>query len=186
MGFDEVSERSYERLTVEHLERLRVSAVAERERMFRQNPRLEVYRNRVVLVALCQGAAWHYRDPTVGVKDFDVYTFYAAHPTERMNERAKSRFDFGRSIFGIHPDELKKRRPRKGRHIDLMRKLFNVKRDADPIEALHAYLNAQETDSAYFIAEKSVIGLEPESVFGRILWPLAKVGVSPVDESTKF
>jgi hypothetical protein len=39
-----------------------------------------VYDKRVIAVALCQGAALHYVDGKTGVKDFDVFTFYAAHP----------------------------------------------------------------------------------------------------------
>lgn len=56
----EGSERSYGPLTDSHLKRLAEIAEQDREAMFENNPHLEVYRDRVLLVALCQGAALHY------------------------------------------------------------------------------------------------------------------------------
>ena len=37
------------------------------------------YAGRLICRALCQGAALHYLDGRTGVKDFDVWSFYAAH-----------------------------------------------------------------------------------------------------------
>jgi hypothetical protein len=41
------------------------------------------YAGRLLCRALCQGAALHYLDGKNGVKDFDVWSFYAARPSRR-------------------------------------------------------------------------------------------------------
>jgi hypothetical protein len=41
------------------------------------------YAGRLVCRALCQGAALHYLDERNGVKDFDVWSFYAARDDRR-------------------------------------------------------------------------------------------------------
>jgi hypothetical protein len=47
---------------------------------------IEVYSDRLLVVALCQGGGLHYvqcekgEERRRGVKDLDVYSFYAAHP----------------------------------------------------------------------------------------------------------
>jgi hypothetical protein len=51
----------------------------DREDLFARKPRYRALGERLICVALCQGAALHYVDGKNGVKDFDVWTFYAAH-----------------------------------------------------------------------------------------------------------
>lgn len=67
--------RSYEPVTREHLERLAEIARLDRKERLRRRPRWRPYGDRVLCVALCQGAALHFLDKRNGVKDFDVYTF---------------------------------------------------------------------------------------------------------------
>lgn len=115
--------RSYHRITRGVLDRLSVIAAEDREDRFSRHPRWAVYRDRVLCVALCQGAALHYVDGCNGVKDLDVYTFYAAHevgpfpprwPLERRLELA----------------------PFRGRYVDLMGRSVRERVDADPLDAL--------------------------------------------------
>ena len=56
------SDRSYALFTDEHLKRLVKIAHEGQEGLFNRNPRLAVYRDRLLLVALCQGGAQHYVD----------------------------------------------------------------------------------------------------------------------------
>lgn len=49
------SERSYAPFTDEHLKRLVKIAHEDQESLFERNPHLAVYRDRLLLVALCQG-----------------------------------------------------------------------------------------------------------------------------------
>jgi hypothetical protein len=78
-----LSLRSRARLTDEHLRRL--AALAEEDHAFFTRPagRPE-YESRCLAVALAQGAALHYLDGRTGVKDLDVWAFYAAIPGRRF------------------------------------------------------------------------------------------------------
>jgi len=85
-GQGRCSKRSHAPFTDEHLKRLVKIALEDQEGLFERNPRLAIYRKRLKLVALCQGGALHLLDckeglkHTNGVKDLDVYSFYAEHP----------------------------------------------------------------------------------------------------------
>ena len=52
-------ERSMAPITDEHLRRLAKFAKADREGLFSRKPHLAVYRDRILMTALCQGAALH-------------------------------------------------------------------------------------------------------------------------------
>jgi hypothetical protein len=86
MSAGKPSERSYAPFTEEHLDRLVTIARADQTDMFRRNPKIaDAYRHRLLLIALCQGGLLHYVTGKNGVKDLDVYTFYARDPTVRMH-----------------------------------------------------------------------------------------------------
>ncbi len=70
------SPRSYVPLRGAHIERLRELA-DEDHRFFTRPAMRPEYRERRVAVTLAQGAALHYVDGKNGVKDLDVWTFYA-------------------------------------------------------------------------------------------------------------
>jgi hypothetical protein len=72
------------------------------------------YRERRLAVVLAQGAALHFVNGTNGVKDLDVWTFYAAIPGIRFPaDRRETHADFGRSDLGRQLDsELARRRRR--------------------------------------------------------------------------
>src|SRR5438445_6563879 len=67
--------RSLERITVRDLTQLARIAAADRQAFFAKQPKWAKLAERVVCVALCQGAALHFIDGRNGVKDFDVWTF---------------------------------------------------------------------------------------------------------------
>jgi len=67
-----------EPLTKAHLHRLGILAAADRENLFTRLPYRSFHRSRALCVALCQGGALHWVNDKNGVKDLDVYTFYAA------------------------------------------------------------------------------------------------------------
>jgi hypothetical protein len=71
------SERSYAPLTEAHLRRLGDLADQDHRKFTRSDGRPE-YRDRRVAVVLAQGAALHFVNKKNGVKDLDVWTFYAA------------------------------------------------------------------------------------------------------------
>ena len=87
--------RSYAPLTEVHLGRLGDLASQDHRKFTRSDGRSE-YRDRKIAVVLAQGAALHFLDKKNGVKDLDVWTFYAAIPETpfRFGQR-KVHVDFG-------------------------------------------------------------------------------------------
>ncbi|MHB1594831.1 MAG: hypothetical protein ACYCO9_10020 [Streptosporangiaceae bacterium] len=107
----ESSPRTYEPLTGEHLARL---AGLDHAAFTRPGSRPE-YRSRRLLVVLAQGAAQHFADcqagadshHRAGVKDLDIWTFYAAIPGTRFPaHRCETHADFGPSALGRQDYDL--------------------------------------------------------------------------------
>ena len=119
-------------------------------------------------VALCQGAALHYLDGRNGVKDFDVWTFYAQHPDGPFPSRRVARADFGPSKFGRMPNDI---RPYAGRRVDLIGRSLPAEPEADPVDALRRYLTSARTSSARALAAKAVVLIDPANHRGLVVWP---------------
>jgi hypothetical protein len=152
--------RSNARITKRVLDRLSVIAAEDREDKFARRPRWAVYRDRVLCVALCQGAALHYVDGRNGVKDLDVYTFYAVHevgPFPYRWPRPWLQFD---------------RAPFRGHFVDLMGRSLHKEVGADPFEVVRRYLTRPRTKTARRLSQKAVVLLDPERLRGRVAWPL--------------
>jgi hypothetical protein len=104
------SPRSPARLTSEYLCRLAVLAEGDHEAFTRWDGRPE-YRSRRLAVVLAQGAALHYLDGRSGVKDLDVWTFYAGLPATRFPaDKRETHADFGPSARGRQSYELSEAR----------------------------------------------------------------------------
>src|SRR4051812_1295097 len=161
-------DRSNEKIGSEDLARLAAIARDDQDSRFARRPRWRPYADRVLCVALCQEAALHYVDGRNGVKDFDVYTFYAEHPTGPFPFRWRTEVDFGPSRFGRYPSDPKSFR---GRRVDLIGRSLDVAPTADPVEAVRRYLGAGRSETARQLAMKAVVLLEPENLRGEIIWP---------------
>jgi hypothetical protein len=151
--------------------RLEKIARLDRAQMFAKNPHLGVYTDRVLLVALCQGAALHYVDGKNGVKDIDVYTFYAAAPGVMLHPQRQVAVDFGESEFGFWCRE----RPIKGkrfvgRRVDLLQRSLRVPPDADPVKAVRGWLQNKNGTPA-LLSQKAVVGIWPRRLLGTVIWP---------------
>ena len=160
--------RSYERIVREDLDRLAAIARSDRQARFERRPRWRPYADRVLCVALCQGAALHFIDGRTGVKDFDVYTFYAEHPAGAFPARWRIQADFGMSRFGRHPGDPDSFR---GRRVDLIGRSLDVSPNADPVQVVRSYLAAAPTETARHLARKAVVLIDPEPLRGRVVWP---------------
>jgi hypothetical protein len=74
------SDRSLARIEIADLLRLAALAADAEAELFSRNPQGSGrYAGRLLCRALCQGAAWHYVNGSNGVKDFDVWSFYAQY-----------------------------------------------------------------------------------------------------------
>jgi len=160
-------ERSMAPLTDEHLRRLARIAEADREGLFSRKPHLAGYRDRILLTALCQGAALHYVNGTNGVKDLDVYTFYAEDPAIGYPYRRRGVEDFGVSEHGRHPED----HDFVGRRVDLLGRTLKVSAAADPVSAVRSYLRTGGTSTARELAKKAVVVIDPGTRFAQVVWP---------------
>ena len=163
--------RSYKRITLDDLRRLAEIANADREDFFGRRPRYRPLREYVLAVALCQGAGLHYVSETNGIKDLDVWTFYAHHPTITYPARRPiTPRDFGDPKFGRTDDS-----PHfVGRRVDCLGRSLPVPKGADPIAALQKYLSKATTDTASALARKGVVLIEPDHLLGTVVWRGAK------------
>lgn len=105
-------ERIYSPLTEEDLEQLKKLALREHEEFFERNPHLNfAFHDSLVGVCLCQGAASHYLNPKVGIKDFDIWHFYLQNENTTFPYRAHKRIENG--YKGRPIDFLKRAIPRR-------------------------------------------------------------------------
>jgi hypothetical protein len=187
----QATERSYARLTDAHLARLSVIAEEDHHHFTRRGGRPE-YASRRLCVALAQGAALHQLDGTTGVKDIDVWTFYAEIPGTPFNfGQRKRHVDFGASELGrnLYPAEFEHRQlPRwlqfAGRRVDLMIRSLPIPTEAssDAVEeALRKWLTAgsrmrrvhadDSMPSNWWLAQKAVLLIDPPEDCSRVVWP---------------
>ncbi len=127
--------------------------------------------------ALCQGAALHFVDSTTGVKDFDVWTFFAEIPEERFPPRWRTTADFGVSRFGRRESEPDGSYV--GRRVDFIGRSLKVEPSAEIRTVLHEYLTARNTKSARLLAAKAVVILAPGTLLGEVIWPEPAPPVRP-------
>jgi hypothetical protein len=164
----EFIERSMARFDNGDLRRLAEIAEQDRTEFFRRNPRWRhLYESRLIATALCQGAGLHFVNGTNGVKDLDVWTFYAAHPEAPFPVRRRGKIDYGRSKFGRHPND----HHLIGRRVDLMARALSVPVGTDPVVSIRSYLRERRTESASELALKGVVLLEPAGLRGTVVWP---------------
>ncbi len=151
-------------------------ALEDQEGLFERYPHLAIYRKRLKLIALCQGGALHFLDckrglkQTNGVKDLDVYSFYAEHPTIPWPYRRHGVKDFGESEFGYHPI---RRAGFVGRHVDLMGRAMAIRLHAEPIEVIQAvrrWLATSSNPTPRHLRKKAVVGLYPAPFRREIIW----------------
>lgn len=155
---------------IERTDLVRLAALtAEAEaRLFARHPEgAGRYAGRLVCRALCQGAALHYLDGTTGVKDFDVWSFYAERANRPFPYRWRGTADYGSSKFGRYSGDLPSFT---GRRVDMLGRSLKVPPDADPATVLRSYLATARTKSARKLAAKAVVLIHPEQFVGMVVW----------------
>lgn len=162
-------DRSLACIEVADLLRLAALAAEAEAELFERHPRGSGrYAGRLLGRALCQGAALHYFNGKNGVKDFDVWSFYAQHDDWPFPARWRGTRDFGPSKFGRYPADP----PRyTGRRIDLLGRSLPTAPGTDPARAIRDYLAAGRTISARVLAAKAAVLIDPVHRVGEIVWP---------------
>jgi hypothetical protein len=162
-------DRSMERIETSDLRHLADIAAKVEADLFARHPAGSGrYAGRLLCRALCQGAALHYVDHTNGVKDFDVWSFYAEHADGPFPARWRGTADFGPSKFGRYPGDPP---PYHGRRVDLMGRSLPTLLEADPGEILRRYLSTARTTSARELAAKAAVLIFPSPRAGEVVWP---------------
>src|SRR5579862_2683034 len=158
------SDRSLERIEITDLLRLAALAADAEAELFRRNPQGSGrYAGCLLGRALCQGAALHYVNGSNGVKDFDVWSFYAQYDDWPFPPRWRGTRDFGPSKFGRYSGDP----PRyAGRRVDLLGRSLPAAPATDPAFAIQRYLAGRRTTSAKALAAKAVVLIDPPNRVG--------------------
>ena len=158
------SETSYinQPVTARELRDLAKLAAVEEKAFFVRNPHLsKPYQQRLLLVALCQGAVLQYLGCGRGVKDFDVHFFYAQNPEKKKLSRPTKEVYACIGAFPVLP-------------IQFMRAVMPETQpclEAEAaIQAVREFLRNKPTTGAYYLSKKAVIGLYPTEMFGIEIW----------------
>ena len=159
--------RSMKPITKPDLRRLADIAIRDLESLFRRHSDTgRLYRHRLFAVALCQGAALHFLDGKNGIKDFDVWSFFSAHPAKPFPYRRNASADFGDPKFG----KSHKWEHFIGRRVDLLGRSMKVSPHELPANALRRYLSSSKTASARALAKKAMILVYPRAQLGTVVW----------------
>lgn len=125
---------------------------------------------RPLAVALCQGAALHFANKTNGVKDFDVWFFYAFNKTH-LPYRTIWNWDYTNSKFGHRPNEP----DYVGRRVDVLVRSIRNYVEGDPIRSVQSFLEKEGTASSLALAKKAVVLIAPDVMRGRVIWNEKKI-----------
>jgi hypothetical protein len=140
-------------------------ARAEEKAFFERNRHLaRPYRDRLLAVALCQGAALQYLGCGYGVNDFDVHLFYAQNPKKPRLSRTVKRIY---ADVGAFPHWA----------VDFIRTVIPARRRTakqSAIERIRAFLRERTSSNARHLSSKAVIGLLPRRYFATVLWQPSK------------
>lgn len=101
-----MTERSFELFQADDLRRLSEIALEDLGALFEKRPETgRLYQDRLLMLCLCQGGAEHFVRREYGVKDLDIWAFFAEHPSRPFPYRRRGVRDFGPSKFGRHPND---------------------------------------------------------------------------------
>ena len=131
----------------------------------------QIYTDRLLLIALCQGGALHFLNGTNGVKDLDVWAFFRSHPERPFPARAHWVRDFGPSHLGRHPNSS----DMQGRAVDIFGRSIEVLKDEDGVSAVRRWLSQPQSTSPWKLAQKAVIGIYPPRLRGEQIWPFERI-----------
>lgn len=161
-----VTERSWETIEPHHLHRLAEIAIGDLADLFqRRSETGRIYRDRLMLVCLCQGAAGHFVHQDRGVKDFDVWAFFRESPERPFPYRRRGKRDFGHSRFGRRPADAWR-----GRRVDLFGRSIACGAGGFPRDCVREWLATGNTTSSREIAKSPVVVIHPEEEVGSIIW----------------
>ena len=170
---------SAEQVTDTDLRRLQGLALSGIEGLFERRPATSGrFRNNLISICLCQGAALH-REQTLagisephGVKDLDVWCFFSQVPGFQFPPRWRLELDFGPSHLGRDPSIDARF---SGRKVDVMGRDIAFEQGDTPSRMIRRYLTTKPTGSAFYLARRPVIAIWPEGELGTAYWDLSDI-----------
>lgn len=161
-----VSERSRATVETHHLHRLARIAINELESLFHRRAETgDLYRNRRILICLCQGGARHFVHRDCGIKDFDVWAFFRKSSQRPFPYRWHGKRDFGHSRFGRHPDA----QGFQGRWVDVFGRSITCGNEQRPGHCIRQWLR-RTAPSPREVAKSPVVVIHPEADIGKVIW----------------
>ena len=164
-------DRSYEKIEPEDLKKLSALARDDLRFFFEKYRRYKPYVERLIVIALCQGAAQHYVDGKTGVKDFDIWSFFAEIPGTVLPYRRHKQIDSTLMKFGVSEYDIWKGYT--SRHVDLFLRAVRsdiAKTNIDsPKDCINEYLKTVRNKSTKELASKAIVGLHPKQILGQVL-----------------
>lgn len=158
-----VAERSYAPLSEVHYARLAEIVSMAHADLRKIRPDLS---GQLAAACLAQGAAGHVLDPSIGVKDVDLWLFYVGGPgARRAPARRLKTYDFGRSSLGRHPADV----GYQGRRVDVMCRTASVAVGTEPAQVVLTWLGSGTT-SARQLRARPVVLVWPRADRGRVVW----------------
>jgi len=165
--------RSFETIDLVDLRRLAQLSSGCVDAFFVRHPRWAgEYRDRLLALTLCQGAADHYLGRGCGIQDFDVWAFFRADSRQLADRRLffpprwRGTVDYGPSKFGRNPDEVKFA----GRRVDVMGRSIPVGPAEKPEDSIRGYLSSGQAASPRLLRKRPAIWLQPDGALGRVIW----------------
>jgi hypothetical protein len=134
------------------------------------------FKDQLLGIALCQGAANHYAvcngaakryfdSEKCGIKDIDVWFFFKKTVNHNFNNRWLLQRDFGESKFGRNPDD----EGYFGRRVDFLGR--SIEFNNISVEgSIRDWITHGGGSSPYFISQKVVVGLYPADIFNKFIW----------------
>jgi hypothetical protein len=166
MSNSEVVDRSPAIVDLSDLEKMGRLAKDHFDDFFRRLPRWQAYSDRLLAIALCQGGALHYLDQHTGLKDIDLWAFFAEIPGAPFPARAGWARDYGPSKFGRHPTHP----DLAGRQVDIFGRSLKSGVTDDPASAIVKWLQTGGR-SPTELAKKAVVLVYPATRIGQVVWP---------------
>ncbi|MCP4649631.1 MAG: hypothetical protein GY853_06070 [PVC group bacterium] len=166
---NKTEERSTKKITQQDLKRLARIAYEDRKDLFKRKTETgTLYKDKLLCVALCQGAALHYLDGKNEIKDFDVWSFYKEHPKRPFPYRRNVKKDFGLPKFG----KTRGAESFIGRKVDLLGRSIPYRKGQTAIKAVQDYVAYSKGLSPKYLRQKAIIILFPEDQLGKVIWPI--------------
>lgn len=159
-----IATRYHGPLTHDHLREIQDVALIELARTFHDyNGKYRPYQDRLLAICLCQGAAQHYVDGVSGVGDIDVWFFFRGFGTGKSPVRMNRNFiTSSRHKFSQMGE----------RDVDFCRTVIPMRyQEVDIAETIRLYLAECRNATPTLLAQKAVVGIYREHLFGRVIWP---------------